>query len=96
MVNEILRGSRVALIIWALSIVCLYERLIPTYYFAGALGVWLTYSLYKLFGGLSDRSGTLETRRSDKDATAYWLGAVTSSLLAPLLWMLIVSQIRVF
>ena len=96
MFKEMLRGSVFAFTVWTLSIFCLYRRLVPAYYFAAILGGWTLYSLYrllKLFVKGSVTSYTEDSRRSD---LAYWLGAVGSSLLAPLLWMLVVSQIKVF
>jgi len=96
MFNEVLRGSLVAFVVWALSVFCLYLRLVPTYYFAAVLGGWMLYSLYRvlvLFAKWSVTSPTGDSRRND---LAYWLGAVGSSMLAPLLWMLVVSRIKVF
>jgi len=96
MFNEILRGSLIAFVIWASSVFCLYKRLVPTYYFAAVLGVWLLYSVYRLFALVARRSATPAWIAQDKDGVAYWLGAVGSSLLTPLLWMLVVSHVRVF
>jgi len=95
MVNEILLGSWPALTICGLSIFCLYVRLVPTYYFAAALVLWLLYSAYRLFGLLTSRSRTSETQPTG-GSLAYWLGALGSSLIVPLIWMLVVSRIRVF
>jgi len=95
MFNEVLRGSLVAFVVWALSVFCLYLRLVPTYYFAAILGAWMLYSLYRVSVLFAKRSvdSTDHSRRND---LAYWLGAVASSLLAPLLWILVVSRIKVF
>jgi len=95
MLNEILLGSWPALTICGLSIFCLYTRLVPTYYFAAALVLWLLYSGYRLFGLLTSRSRTSETQPTG-GGLAYWLGALGSSLIVPLIWMLVVSRIRVF
>jgi len=96
MLNETLRGSLVAFMTWALSIFCLYKRLIPTYYFAIVLGMWLIYATHRLFRLLVNRYATPPTDDLDAHEVAYWLGAIGSSLAAPFLWMLIVSRIRVF
>ena len=95
MINEILRGSLIALVIWALSVFSLYRRLVPTYFFAAVLGTWFLYSACRLLA-LIARRATPSPDRLDKDAVAYWLGAVGSSLLAPLLWMLVVSHVSKF
>jgi hypothetical protein len=95
MINEVIRGSFVAFIVWALSLVCLYIRLLPTYYFAAVLAVWMMYALYRVALLFTKRVTPMEIH-SRRDALAYWLGAVGSSLLAPPLWMLVVSRISVF
>lgn len=76
MINEILRGSLIAFVIWALSVFSLYRRLVPTYFFAAVLGAWLLYSAYRLFALIARRSATPPADRQDNDAVAYWLGAV--------------------
>lgn len=96
MINEILRGSLIAFVIWALSVFSLYKRLVPTYFFAAVLGAWFLYSAYRLLALIARRSATPGPDRLDKDAVAYWLGSVGSSLLAPLLWMLVVSHVSIF
>jgi hypothetical protein len=96
MFNEIVRGSVVAFVLWALSLIGLYARLVPTYYFATALGAWMLYALYRVFLLFSKRSATSSPDHSRRDALAYWLAPVGSSLFVPLLWILIVSHIKVF
>jgi hypothetical protein len=92
MFNDVLRGSRVAFIVWALSLFCLYVRLVPPYYFAAVLAAWTLYSLCRVSALFVKRSVTSSTDHSRRNALAYWLGAVGSSLLAPLPWMLVVSH----
>jgi hypothetical protein len=91
MFNEGLRGSIVAFIVLAFSVFCLYLKLVPTYYFAAVLAGWILYSLYRLLALFAKRSVI-----SGGNALAYWFGALGSSLLVPLLWMLIVARIKVF
>jgi hypothetical protein len=91
--NELLRGSRVAFIVAALSLFCLYVRLVPPYYFAAVLAAWTPYSLYRVYALFVKRSVTAPTDHSRRNALAYWLGAVGSSLLAPLPWMLVVPHV---
>jgi len=93
MFNEVLRGSLAAFVICVLSVFSLYAKLIPPYYFAAVLAAWSLYSAHRLFGLVGRRFAATHTHRPDKDAIGYWLGAVGSSLVAPLLWMLVVSQI---
>jgi hypothetical protein len=83
------RGIR-TIALFLLSLFSLFERIVPTYYFAAALIVWALLSAYKLIA--------LRARASsdEKDHFAYWAGALGSSLFVPLLWMLVVSQIRPF
>ena len=92
MFNDVLRGSRVAFIVWALSLFCLYVRLVPPYYFAAVLAAWTLYALYRVFALFVKRSVISSADYSSRNTLAYWLGAVGSSLLAPLLWMLAVSH----
>ena len=90
MSKEFLRGSLVAFALLLLSLFSLFARIIPTYYFAAMLLAWTLLAAYKLIA--------FRTRASsdEKENFAYWTGALVSSLLVPLLWMLVVSQIRVF
>ena len=71
MFNEILRGSLIAFVIWALSVFCLYNRLVPTYYFAAVLGAWFLYSAYRLFALTARRSATPAWIAQEKDAIDY-------------------------
>lgn len=96
MLNQVIRGSYVAFAILALSIFCLFQRLIPTYYFAAALGLWILYSAFRFAVLVAKRFSQSFDGRSDKDTLVFWLAALGSSMLAPLLWMLVVSQIKVF
>jgi hypothetical protein len=96
MPDEILRGSYFGLIVCGLSLFCLFSRLVPTYYFAVILAGWVLYSLYRVFALFVKQSRALPGGRSRRDALAYWLGAIGSSVLAVLLWMLVVSQIKIF
>ena len=96
MLDEILRGSYFALILCGLSLFCLFSKLVPTYYFAAILAAWVLYSLYRVFALFVKRSSALPDDRSRGDVLAYWFGAIGSSVLAVLLWMLVVSQIKIF
>lgn len=49
MFEDVLRGSGVAFIVWALSRFWLYVGLVPPYYFAAVLAAWTLYSLYRVF-----------------------------------------------
>lgn len=91
MFNDVLRGSLVGFIVCALSLLCLYR--VPAYYFAAVLAGWMLYSLYRVVALLAKRSVTSSTDHSRRNALAYWLGAVGSSLVAPLLWMLVVPHV---
>ena len=82
MFDEFIRGVLVASIILFLSIFCLYTRLVPGYYFAAVLLVWLLYSAYRLFLLFVNRKGSGAVEPVHGYAVAYWSGAVVSSLLA--------------
>jgi len=90
MFDGVLWGSLVAFGIWALSVFCLSLRQVPTYYFAAILGGCCTLRI----GVHSIAKRLVTSGDSRRNDLAYWLGAVGSSLLAPLL--LIVSCIKVF
>jgi len=96
LLNDVLRGSLVAFVVWALSLLCLYLRLVPTYYFAAILAGWMLYALYRVFAHFARRSAATSGDNPRREALGYWLGAVGSSVLAALLWMLVVTQIKVF
>jgi hypothetical protein len=66
-------------------------------FFAIALGVWTVYSTSRLSALLiAKRRRALPMEDSAKEGVSYWLGAIGSSVLAVLAWMLVVSQIRTF
>jgi len=92
MLIHALRGSLVAFALCFLSLVCLtlIHLMVPPIYFALALGVWAVYSAYRLLE--SFRSGTNDSNATrDRAALAYWSGALASSLVAPLIWVLMVG-----
>jgi hypothetical protein len=94
--NEVILGSAFAFVIFVLSIVSLYLRFVPGYYFAAALGIWAVYAVFRLFRLGKRQTIPPEDEESRREEIAYWAGASGSSLLAPLFWILFVLQIRVF
>jgi hypothetical protein len=93
MATEVLKGSLVAFAIVVLSLVCGYGIILPAYYFAAALAAWMLYSVYRICKLLAKRPVPLPADGSYGEALAFWLAALGSSLLAPLLWMLAVYEI---
>ena len=93
MATEVLKGSLVAFAIVALSILCLFDMSVPQYCFAAVLAAWMLYSVYRICKLLAKRPVPLPADGSYGEALAFWLAALGSSLLAPLLWMLAVYEI---
>lgn len=91
--DEVLRASKVAFIICSLSIVCLLVKLIPAYYFLGVLGAWTIYSAYRLLGLILSQPTAAPNGKRDKAGLSYWLGALGSSLLAALVWIVFVALV---
>jgi hypothetical protein len=94
--NEVILGSAFPFVTLVLSIFSVHLRLVPGYYFAAARGIWAIYAVFRLFRLRKRQSVQLEDEESRREEIAYWAGALGSSLLAPLFWILFVLQIRVF
>jgi hypothetical protein len=90
-IGEALRASKIAFIICGLSIICLWLKFIPTYYFAAALGAWMLYSLYKSIILIKKQRIPASVGEKNKEGLSYWLGALGSSLLAALVWVVLVA-----
>ena len=96
MLTEVLRGSFVAFGLFVLSVFCAFAGLLPAYFFAVALVIWIAYSSYRLFRLMFGARRTPWTEQSKREQLVYWLTAIISSLATPLAWGLILSNIRQF
>jgi hypothetical protein len=96
MLDEGILGSSVAFAILLLSLFCAFELRIPSFYFAIALALWILYSAYRLYDLVARQLTRTSISHVRNDALIYWLAATGSSFLAPLLWLLVMSHIKVF
>ena len=93
MLDDMCRGSAVPWGLFALSVLGMWTRLLPPYYVAIALVGWMIYSGYRLSVVARSRHLREGIERSE---LGYWLGSVIFCVIVPLVWVLIVSQIRIF
>jgi hypothetical protein len=98
---EALRGSYVAFAICGLSLaLSLFIRLVPPIYFVPILGLWMIYAAYRLFALVAKVRHSQLTDDSARNSAVYWLAALGSCFLAPLVWAIVValatSQVRSF
>jgi hypothetical protein len=88
--EDILKGALPAFVICFLSIWGVARRSTPPIWFAIPLTIWLAiacYKVYRLYVTGAHKRGSLPWKR---ESFFFWLSAVVSSLLAPLIWILAV------
>lgn len=96
MLTEVLRGCFVAVALFVLSVFCAFTMLLPLYFFAVALVIWIAYSSYRLFRLIFRARSTPWAEQAKREQLVYWVTAVISSLATPLGWALMLSNIRQF